>query len=108
MTYMELNAVFLTIALVFLVGGYVIGARRAETKLGLIARALMWTAVIMVITTAVFDNVIIGVGLVSYDAATLAGIMIGLAPLEDFAYTIAAVMILPALWVALGARKASA
>jgi hypothetical protein len=31
--------------------------------------------------------------------------MIGLAPLEDFAYTIAAVMILPSLWVALGKRK---
>lgn len=108
MTYMELNAVFLTIALVLMVGGHVIGARRTDTKLGLIARALVWTAVIMVITTAVFDNVIIGVGLVAYDEATLAGIMIGLAPLEDFAYTIAAVMILPALWVALGKRKTSA
>jgi lycopene cyclase domain-containing protein len=52
----------------------------------------------MMVLTAVFDNVIIGSGLVAYDEQLLSGVMVGLAPLEDFAYTLAAVMMIPALW----------
>ena len=39
--------------------------------------------------TAVFDNVMIAVGLVTYPAEHLSGLRIGLAPLEDFAYALA-------------------
>lgn len=58
---------------------------------------------VVVILTAVFDNVMIGVGLVGYDRALISGVFVGIAPLEDFAYAVAAVVLLPALW-SLGAR----
>ena len=46
----------------------------------------------------------IGVGLVDYDPARISGIFVGIAPLEDFAYAVAGVILLPALWVLLGRR----
>lgn len=49
--------------------------------------------------TAVFDSLIIGAGIVGYDVSQLVGWFVGLAPVEDFAYTIAAAVVLPALWV---------
>jgi lycopene cyclase domain-containing protein len=56
------------------------------------------SAVVMMALTAVFDNAIIGSGLVAYDPELLSGVMVGVAPLEDFAYTAAALMLIPALW----------
>jgi lycopene cyclase domain-containing protein len=47
----------------------------------------------MLIGTAIFDNAIIGFGLVAYDESKITGIKIGLAPIEDFAYAIAAVLL---------------
>ncbi len=53
---------------------------------------------VLMVFSAVFDNVIILMGLVAYDTSKLSGIFIGVAPIEDFAYTLAAVALLPALW----------
>jgi hypothetical protein len=47
----------------------------------------------------------IRVGLVGYDRAQISGAFVGVAPVEDFAYTIAAVVLLPSLWSLLGAKK---
>lgn len=105
MTYALLNTVFLGLALWFMVIAFVVSARRG-TRVGTrVFRVLALTLLVMLITTAIFDNVIIGVGLVAYDPSTLLGVFIGNAPVEDFAYTIAGVMILPALWILLGTRK---
>jgi lycopene cyclase domain-containing protein len=52
----------------------------------------------MMLLTAVFDNAIIGFGLVDYDESLISGPRIGFAPIEDFAYTVAALLIIPALW----------
>lgn len=105
MTYSVLNSVFLGLAVWFVVIAIVVSSRRGMK----FTQPVWWTAaltlVIMMITTAIFDNVIIGVGLVAYDPSTLLGAYIGLAPLEDFSYTLAAVMVLPALWILLGTRK---
>jgi lycopene cyclase domain-containing protein len=60
----------------------------------------------MMTLTAVFDNAIIGTGLVAYDSELLSGVMVGLAPIEDFAYTLAALMMIPALWHLLEPRAA--
>lgn len=62
---------------------------------------------VMVLMTAIFDNAIIGFGLVDYDEALISGVRIGFAPVEDFAYTVAALLIIPALWhlMAAPARK---
>lgn len=105
MTYALLNTVFLGLALWFMVIAFVVAARRGTQVGTKVFRVLALTLLVMLITTAIFDNVIIGVGLVAYDPSTLLGVFIGNAPVEDFAYTIAGVMILPALWILLGTRK---
>lgn len=60
------------------------------------------TLLVLLVFTAVFDNLIIAAGIVAYDPAKISGIMIGIAPVEDFAYTVAAVLVLPTLWGLLG------
>jgi lycopene cyclase domain-containing protein len=52
----------------------------------------------MLTLTAIFDNVIIGTGIVAYDQEKISGIMIGLAPIEDFAYTVLALALIPSLF----------
>jgi lycopene cyclase domain-containing protein len=99
MTYWLLNAVFL--AVVALVALAAILSRRAPHW-----RAVGLVLVGVLVLTAVFDNVMIGVGLVGYDATMISGVFVGVAPLEDFAYAIAAVVGLPSLWTLLGPRRA--
>lgn len=118
MTYWAVNAVFLSIVAVLgvlaLVTARVRGRaarassspaaasrRRRELLLG----AGLATGVLLVMT-AVFDNVMIGIGLVGYDAARISGVFVGIAPLEDFAYAVAALVLLPSVWVLLGGPKA--
>ncbi len=43
---------------------------------------------ILMLMTAVFDNLIILAGIVSYDENKLSGIKVLVAPIEDFAYTL--------------------
>ena len=62
------------------------------------------TLAIVLVMTAVFDNIMISVGLVAYNESLISGAFIGVAPLEDFAYAIAAVIGLPSLWVLLERR----
>lgn len=62
--------------------------------------------VVLLALTAVFDNVIVGSGIVAYDASRILGARLGVAPVEDFSYTIVAALALPALWVLLGRRRA--
>ncbi|WP_369046061.1 lycopene cyclase domain-containing protein [Sinomonas sp. P10A9] len=52
----------------------------------------------LVALTAVFDNVMISAGLFGYAPEKLLGPAVGLAPVEDFAYPLAAAVLLPALW----------
>jgi lycopene cyclase domain-containing protein len=49
--------------------------------------------------TAVFDNVMIHFGLMTYSRDAISGALVGAAPVEDFAYPLAALMLLPALWL---------
>jgi len=67
-------------------------------------RPLLWTLVILIMLTAVFDNIIVGVGLVDYDPDKISGLRVPYAPIEDFSYTLGAVMLIPALWHLVGAR----
>lgn len=98
MTYTLLNVVFLGV--VALVAIAAIVARRAPRW-----RAVGLAAVLLLALTAIFDNVIIGTGLVAYDDALISGIRIGVAPIEDFAYTVAALVLLPAVWELLPRRS---
>ena len=60
-------------------------------------------AVVMTLT-AVFDNVMIRIGLVTYARAASSGLVVGVAPLEDFAYPLAGLIVLPSLWLLFAKR----
>jgi lycopene cyclase domain-containing protein len=99
MTYALINLPFLLVAA--LVVGVSLGRK-------VLPRILPWlvSAGVMMLLTAVFDNAIIASGLVAYDEDLISGVMIGVAPIEDFAYTLAALLMIPALWH-LGERQES-
>lgn len=63
-----------------------------------------YTLVALMLMTAVFDNFIVGSGIVAYDPKLLSGVFIGFAPIEDFAYTLVAAVLIPMTWWWLGSR----
>ena len=115
MTYLWLNVIFLVGVLAFWVIAMAAHGRRARRRIasGEVTTtprpsrrmaALFLTLAVLLVLTGIFDNVIVGLGIVSYDDAKISGALIGVAPIEDFAYAIAAVFALPALWVLLPAK----
>ncbi len=85
----------------------VLGARRIDSKE---KRRRHWAAVgvtlgVVAVLTAVFDNVMIRAGLFWYDPSTISGLFVGVAPIEDFSYAIAACLALPGLWLLLQPRR---
>jgi lycopene cyclase domain-containing protein len=94
MNYLALNAVFIAASLLALL---LVPKNRWP--------AYLIAMVPMLALTAVFDNLIIASGIVAYDASKISGLFIGLAPIEDFAYTIAAVLIVPSVWSAMLKRN---
>lgn len=68
---------------------------------------LLMTGVVVLVLTAVFDSAIVGYGLTVYDPATILGVYVGAAPIEDFGYTIAALLLMPTLWTWLGRERAA-
>jgi lycopene cyclase domain-containing protein len=96
-TYLLLAAgVAVPVAVVALV----VLARAGRTPL----LAALGGLVVLMAMTAVFDNVIVGTGIVAYDTDRILGLRIGVAPVEDFSYAVVAALALPALWVLLGRR----
>ena len=90
-TYLALNTVFMLIAFI---------------SLNLVSRKSPWraigfTMIWMLLTTLVFDNVIIALGIVGYDPEKISGILLGLAPIEDFAYTVVSVLAVAIIWTKL-------
>ena len=95
MTYLALNVTFMLIAFVIL---------------NLISRKSPWRAIgftmlWMLLVTLIFDNVIIGLEIVGYDKTKISGILLGLAPIEDFAYTVVAVLAVSIIWTKLTKEK---
>jgi lycopene cyclase domain-containing protein len=95
MTYWMLNAGFLA--------GVAVIAVLAVAKA---RRRMPWVAVVITfgvvaLLTAVFDNILIAVGIIAYDPALSSGILLGRAPIEDFSYALAAAVLLPSLWILL-------
>jgi lycopene cyclase domain-containing protein len=114
-TYLWLNLIFVAGVLLFWVIAMAAHGRRARRRIasgevtatprpGRRMTALLLTLATLLVLTGVFDNVIVGLGIVSYDNAKITGALIGVAPIEDFAYAIAAVFALPALWVLIPAK----
>jgi lycopene cyclase domain-containing protein len=80
MNYLGLNAIFLSALAILTIP---------------VIKQLPWRAIglatlALLAITAIFDNLIIGLGIVAYDETKISGIMLGLAPIEDFAYSLAA------------------
>jgi lycopene cyclase domain-containing protein len=61
-------------------------------------KVMVPSAVFMLLMTLVFDNLIIGSGIVDYDFSKTSGIRLFLAPIEDFAYTLVALVLVPSLF----------
>lgn len=61
-------------------------------------KQLLLTIGLMLLMTAVFDNVIIWLGIVAYHPSTLLGLYVGRVPVEDFAYALGAGLLVPLLW----------
>ncbi len=66
--------------------------------------ALVWTVFHLCILTLVFDTAMIAADLYVYHPDKILGVYLWGAPLEDFAYALAAALGMPVLWTVLGAR----
>lgn len=100
MTYLWLSLVFLVVAAAVLAVALV----RAPDRRPLLRRwalPVLAAGVLIGVLTAVFDNLMIGAGLMTYGDAHLTGLRLGLVPVEDFAYPIAGLLLLPAVWLLL-------
>lgn len=102
MTYWLLNLVFLVPALSIGIIAATRAARRTPNRHPFARIAV--TLVVVLVMTAIFDNIMIAVGLFGYNPDAISGAFLGLAPLEDFAYAIAAAVLLPGLWLLLPGR----
>lgn len=98
MNYWTLNLIFLAVVVALLLVSLL-------TKRSPGFKALSLTLLVVLVMTAVFDNIMIAIGLVGYDAELTNPARIGVAPLEDFAYAIAAALGLPAVWMLTAKRK---
>ena len=93
---------YLTLSLPFLFGAVLV-ALVSTVKMMPGERATHWravgiSAVGLTLLTAVFDSLMIYADLFYYSEQEILGFRIGLAPIEDFAYPVAAVLLLPTLW----------
>jgi len=90
-TYLVVDLPFLAVAIALAAVTWFRGRRGSVAA---------WAAAlaVLLVMTAVFDNVLVGTGIVGYDPALISGVRIGVAPIEDFAYAIAGALLLPALW----------
>lgn len=53
---------------------------------------------IVIVLTAVFDSLIVGLNIVGYNYQYLTGLIVGRAPIEDFFYAVVAVVFTISLW----------
>ena len=88
LTYIVLNLIFLLGVVAFLLTLRVTVKRTPVLK----------TFLLLLLLTAVFDSLIIWADIVAYDVTKISGLKLGYAPVEDFAYTIAAVLLVPYLF----------
>jgi lycopene cyclase domain-containing protein len=80
-------------------------ATLARPRFGRRMAASAIAAVVLILLTAVFDNVMIAAGLFTYPTEHLSGMRIGLAPLEDFSYPLCAAFLVPAVFTLLAAGR---
>ena len=94
-TYIILNIIVIALVCLFL-----------RVKLRKPSNAIIITSALLIILTAIFDNVIVGLSIVDYDPSKILGLKIGFAPVEDFMYAVLAVLLVPLLWQKVGSKHA--
>jgi len=95
MTYPLLAGGLLVAALALRIAGGAV-ARRRGSRIRMLPTVL--TALALAVLTLVFDNVMIAAGLFAYADAHLAGLRIGLVPIEDLSYPLALAIAAPGVW----------
>ena len=93
------NAVLNLVVLVVLVAVSWPVLRRLRTA------PVLGTVVALCVLTVVFDTAMIAADLYVFDPDKILGVHVWGAPIEDFAYAIAAAIGMPVLWMVLGKRK---
>jgi lycopene cyclase domain-containing protein len=88
MTYLGLAAIFVAATLPVL--GVAVVLRRPDRRWWAVTGL---TALALCALTAVFDSIMIAADLFRFDESSLTGIHVGLAPIEDFAWPIAATIL---------------
>ncbi|MEY4078448.1 MAG: hypothetical protein RIS80_217 [Actinomycetota bacterium] len=89
---------YILLAVAFCVAGFLITFLIARAS---VSRATWWTLGILLAATVIGDNFIVATGIVAYDPTKILGVFIGVAPVEDFAYSLVAATLIPAIWTAL-------
>lgn len=90
MTYLLISLPFLLLAAVLWV------VRRNSAPRQLAVTAVV--AAVLLVLTAIFDNLMIWAELVGYGDAQRLGLQVGLVPVEDFFYPLFVALIVPAFW----------
>ena len=96
MTYLLISVPFL-----------ILGAAVAWWRRGAVPRQWAVTGLVtavLLVLTAIFDNVMIWAELVGYGEEQRLGLQLGLVPVEDFFYPVFAALVIPALWTGRGQR----
>jgi lycopene cyclase domain-containing protein len=95
MTYTLMNLAFAAVA----------GAFAAFALRGVRVSTLGWTLVWLTVLTVIGDNFIVASGIVAYSSEKISGILVGVAPIEDFFYALIAALLVPSVWLLLGKSK---
>ncbi len=98
MTYGLLAAGFLAIAVVVVLAAVIRSGDRGAL-IGRWSAPVAIAAAVLVVLTVVFDNLMISAGLMRYASPDVSGPEVGLMPAWDLAYPLAAVILLPTLWM---------
>lgn len=83
---------YLLISLPFLIVGLAVAAWRRQYVVTAVV------AVVLIVLTIIFDNLMIWAELVGYGEEQRLGLHIGLVPVEDLFYALFVALIVPAVW----------
>ncbi|MGC5627992.1 lycopene cyclase domain-containing protein [Georgenia sp. Z1344] len=104
MTYLVLCAIFLPLSALVLAAGLLRSGRARALVRAWWLPALV-TAALLAVLTVVFDNLMVAAGLFDYDWDGLTGVRLGRIPVEDLAYPLGALVLLPGVWLLLAPRR---